>query len=194
MGKLVIVIWARLLGLTSAACSSLLYCPLREISQTDQSRSPHSTNTQDVLWATLWAFYYPKFFWDFIDGELGPRGLNPSERLNFFIKIIVTYPIVQTINLVLSLFTLLLEYPFPLLNRFKLSRSIPLRIVLHFLDFSFAMLLYQTIDGGVFHLVTGFVYFVAWLKGETLDIAGEGGGIGGRKELKEKTVGRVERI
>lgn len=31
-------------------------------------------------------------------------------------------------------------------------------------------------------------------KGETLDIAGEGGGVGGRKEAKEKTVGRVERI
>ncbi|GAA5961661.1 hypothetical protein JCM3765_000466 [Sporobolomyces pararoseus] len=136
MGKLIIVMWARLLGLTSASY---------------------------VLWATLWAFYYRKFFWDFIDGELGPQGLIPSDKVNLFIKMIVTLPIIRIINLVLSLFTILLEYPLPLFNRFKFSRSIPLRIFSHFLDFTFAMLLYQTIDGAVFHLITGFVYFVAWL-------------------------------
>ncbi|GAA5902739.1 uncharacterized protein JCM6883_007225 [Sporobolomyces salmoneus] len=148
MGKFIITMWARLLALTSASY---------------------------VLWATLWAFCYRKFLWDFVGGDLGSKGLIPSPKVELFIKEIVDFPVVQIINLLLSLFTLSIEYPLhSSLLRLKLFRSLPVRVALHFVDFGFAMLLYQTIDGGVFYLVTSLVYFVAWRKGETIGLDGEG--------------------
>lgn len=76
MGQLIISQWARLMALTSGAY---------------------------VVWASLWAFWYRKFFWDMLGAELGPTGLVPNQRVKVLVHVIVDVPVVQVVNLVSEL-------------------------------------------------------------------------------------------
>ncbi|GAA5851590.1 hypothetical protein JCM3766R1_000051, partial [Sporobolomyces carnicolor] len=114
----------------------------------------------------MWAISYRKCFWDFagVGATLGPHGLIPDERLRWIIdSTIVRTPIIQVVNLVLSAAVIVVEYPcLPLRSsRSKLYRSFTARIGLHLVSTAFALLLYQTIVGGFFHLVTSIIYLVA---------------------------------
>ncbi|TNY22455.1 hypothetical protein DMC30DRAFT_145228 [Rhodotorula diobovata] len=141
MGVLIWHDWARLLALTSACY---------------------------VGWATLWAFFYRKFFWDFVGASLGPEGLVPPPSAHFFVVVIVDFPVLQIINLVNALVTLALEWPFPPLKRLKLHRSLLLRVFLYTWCTFVASLVYQTAFPALFYLVTLFAYATALAKGEIM--------------------------
>ncbi|GAA5983489.1 hypothetical protein JCM11641_005826 [Rhodosporidiobolus odoratus] len=123
--------WARLLALTSGAY---------------------------VAWAGLWGCFYRKFFWDFVGGTLGPTGLIPPPSAAFLEKVIVDAPILQILNILNGLFTLTFEWsvkPFP---GTALHSSHAFRLVFYLWCAFLAILVYQTVDGGVFYLVTLFAY------------------------------------
>ncbi|GAA6023812.1 hypothetical protein JCM11491_000555 [Sporobolomyces phaffii] len=143
MGKFVVSTWARLLGLTSASY---------------------------VLWASLWALYHRKLFWDFIGGHLGPHGVIPSPKAGFLVKVIVDYPVVQLVNLILAVFLVALEYPVPFgsVGGTGLARSIRLRVAVYLVASALAGLVYQSVDGGVFYLITGVVYVVSARNGDEI--------------------------
>ncbi|GAA5881244.1 hypothetical protein JCM16303_004861 [Sporobolomyces ruberrimus] len=163
MRQSVLTTWARLLALTSATYA---------------------------LWASAWAIAYRKFFWDFIDGDLRSHGIVPSPKFEVLIRVIVEYPIVQIVNIILALLILALEFPVPFLRHTKLYRSISFKIGFNFLGFCCAMFLYQTVNGGIFFLITSLVYFVAFLKGEAIE-DDEKKGTGKGKSTKVGTVQRI---
>ncbi|GAA6004142.1 hypothetical protein JCM10207_002449 [Rhodosporidiobolus poonsookiae] len=141
MGKLVWHSWARLLALTSGAY---------------------------VAWAALWAFFYRKFFWDFVGGTLGPTGLIPPASAAFFIKVIVDAPILQVLNLLNGLFTLALEWPLNPLVGTAVHESHVFRLIFYFWSAFLAMFVYQTVDGGVFYFIAMLAYSRSLSKGEQI--------------------------
>ncbi|GAA6054045.1 hypothetical protein JCM3770_001337 [Rhodotorula araucariae] len=142
MGALVWHDWARLLALTSAVY---------------------------VGWAAVWAFFYRKYFWDFVGGTLGPNGLIPPPTAAFFVKTIVEIPVLQIVNLLNALSTLALEYPVPPLKKLKLHRSLGFRLGLYLwcaLTASMSAFVYQTAFAVLFYLITALAYARALAKGE----------------------------
>ncbi|BGP50110.1 hypothetical protein JCM10450v2_006021 [Rhodotorula kratochvilovae] len=147
MGFLVWHDWARLLALTSG-----IY----------------------VGWAAIWALFYRKYFWDFVGATLGPTGLMraaldpPPPSAAFFVKIIVDIPLLQMINLLNALFTLVLEWPLPPLKNLKLHQSIGLRVGLYLWSALAASFVYQTAFPALFYLITALAYARSLAKGESL--------------------------
>ncbi|KPV71639.1 uncharacterized protein RHOBADRAFT_56477 [Rhodotorula graminis WP1] len=166
MGVLIWHDWARLLALTSAF---------------------------SVGWAAIWAFFYRKFFWDFVGATLGPGGLVPPPSAAIFVKIIVDFPVLQVINLVNALVTLGLEWPLPPVARLKIHGSMSFRVALYIWctgaacelalpqtrasrpatisdtwTCSPAAFVYQTAFPALFYLVAAMAYGRALAKGETI--------------------------
>ncbi|GAA5842051.1 hypothetical protein JCM11251_001998 [Rhodosporidiobolus azoricus] len=131
MGILIWCDWARLLALTAGAY---------------------------VAWGALWGIFYRKFFWDFVGGTLGPDGLLPAPRAALFIKVIVDVPVVQIVNLLNGLFTLALEWPVKPLVGTAFHRSHGFRLMFYLWSSVLAILVYQTVDGAVFYLITLLAY------------------------------------
>ncbi|GAA5944610.1 hypothetical protein JCM3775_005850 [Rhodotorula graminis] len=141
MGVLIWHDWARLLALTSAF---------------------------SVGWAAIWAFFYRKFFWDFVGASLGPGGLVPPPSAAIFVKIIVDFPVLQVINLVNALVTLGLEWPLPPVARLKIHGSMSFRVALYIWCTGAASFVYQTAFPALFYLVAAMAYGRALAKGETI--------------------------
>ncbi|GAA5864893.1 hypothetical protein JCM3774_004263 [Rhodotorula dairenensis] len=131
MGMLVWHDWARLLALTSGAY---------------------------VTWAALWGFAYRKYFWDFVDGDLGPHGIVPPPAANVFVALIVDLPVFQVVNLVNGLLTLALEWPLPLIKRCKVYGSHWLRIGFYLWSALVAAFVYQTVMATIFYLISALAY------------------------------------
>ncbi|GAA5822599.1 hypothetical protein JCM10212_000328 [Sporobolomyces blumeae] len=135
MGRFVWKTWARLLALTSACY---------------------------VFWSSLWGVAYRKFSGDFLfDAKLGPHGLIPSPRVDFFLKAVVNFPVFQIVNVILSLATILLEWPVPGLAGTPLHRSFSLRIVLYSVSSILPLIVYQSVDGAVFYAISCSAYAIA---------------------------------
>ncbi|GAA5903327.1 hypothetical protein JCM6882_008136 [Rhodosporidiobolus microsporus] len=135
----------------------------------DWSRLLALTSGTYVAWAALWGIFYRKFFWDFVGGKLGPEGLVPSPNVAFFVKVIVDAPVLQILNLLNGLFTLALEWPLMPLMGTALHRSHAVRLVFYLWSAFLAILVYQTVDGGVFYLITLLAYARSLSKGEVID-------------------------
>ncbi|GAA5956210.1 hypothetical protein JCM21900_006838 [Sporobolomyces salmonicolor] len=141
MGTFIWHDWARLLALTSACFT---------------------------IWAAAWGIFFRKYFWSFVGGELGPEGLIPPPQAAFFVKTVVTLPLFQILILINGLLTLALEYPLPQLRGTKLHRSLALRVGFYLFAALPSMFVYQTVDGGVFYLVTSVACLRALRAGESL--------------------------
>lgn len=156
MGALILHQWARLVALGAGT-----YC----------------------AWASIWAFFFRKFFWDMIGGVLGPAGLIPPESSNFFITIIVTFPLVQIITLINGLLTIMIEYPLPPFNKESLPhRSHMFKAGFYFWCAFWAIMVYQTVDSSLYYLIAMGIYVKAQLNGEVFEVEGKrrGGGGGGK--------------
>ncbi|GAA5977849.1 hypothetical protein JCM10908_005120 [Rhodotorula pacifica] len=141
MGALVWHDWARLLALTSGAY---------------------------VAWAALWGFLYRKYFWDFVDGSLGPHGIVPPPAAIVFVKLIVDVPVFQILNLLNGLLTLVLEWPLAYIKSWKLYRSHWIRIGFYIWAALVAAFVYQTVMGTIFYLVAVLAYANSLRLGEQI--------------------------
>ncbi|KAM0790256.1 hypothetical protein ACM66B_005562 [Microbotryomycetes sp. NB124-2] len=121
-----------------------------------------------VIWAGAWGIMYRKFFFDFVGGHLGPHGLVPSQRLQFFVKTIVDLPVWQIVNIVNGILTLILESPLHLLKATFVHQIHFLRVALYLWAAACAAIVYQTVDASVFYLITCLVYCRSWAHGEPL--------------------------
>jgi len=134
-----------------------------------------------TVWASFWGFFYRKFFWDFVNGIMrDPGGIQPANQDAFFITIIVKAPIIQIITMLIAFFMLALEFPLPQLKGLAIHRSIPFRIVMLFFQAFFCILFYQGTNGAIWSLTAAACYTRAQLLGETMAVAKDNRGKGGR--------------
>ncbi|KAI9061785.1 hypothetical protein FKP32DRAFT_1528812, partial [Trametes sanguinea] len=77
-----------------------------------------------TIWASFWAFYFRKFFFDFVKGTLrNPGGVQPAASDTLFVDIIVKAPVIQILSMLLGFVYLALDYPAPFLKNTAIHRS-----------------------------------------------------------------------
>ncbi|OCH91438.1 hypothetical protein OBBRIDRAFT_818769 [Obba rivulosa] len=104
------------------------------------------TATVYTVWASFWALFYRKFFWDFIGGIVRtPGGIQPANNVSIFITLIVKAPIIPILSMILGFSLIALEYPLPLLKKSPIYRSFVVRIVALLIQAFLAVLYYQEI-------------------------------------------------
>lgn len=125
-----------------------------------------------AVWASLWGFFFRKFFWDFIGGILrSPGGLQPSPKFAVFITVIVKFPIVQILTMGLGITIVALEYPIPSLKGTAIHRSIALRVVLLIMQAAGAVLFYQGTNAALWSLIAAMFYIRALALREKMEEA-----------------------
>lgn len=137
MGKMIWHQWGRLMALTSGAWTA---------------------------WGGVWAIFYRKFLWDFIDGKLGPVGIIPPPEAASFINLIVKTPVLQFACIVNGLLTILIDWP--ILPDSFLYRNLVFKCVFLLQAGIIAGLLYQTADASVLYGITILAYVTALCKSE----------------------------
>ncbi|CAH7684796.1 hypothetical protein BY996DRAFT_4632465 [Phakopsora pachyrhizi] len=145
MGKLIWSQWGRLLAITSGFWTA---------------------------WGGLWGIFYRKYFWDFVEGKLGPAGIIPGPSAAPFLAVIVDLPLVQGLCILTGLLTVAFEWPlFP--NLF-VYQSLVFKVIFYVHAGILSALIYQSVDAAVFYFITILAYTVAISKGET--VRGKGAG------------------
>ncbi|KAK4626906.1 hypothetical protein CLAFUW4_05051 [Fulvia fulva] len=127
MGKLIKNHWARLIVLTAAAYQ---------------------------IAATLEAFFWPKFFFDFLTKNFD-RAVKPV-------------PILQIINLVIGFLTLAYEWPLNYVAGTSIHRSLEVRLMWLPLASLTSILLYQATNASLYYFIGIIVYFWAYSEGEVI--------------------------
>jgi len=134
-----------------------------------------------TIWASFWGFFYRKFFWDFVGGTLrDPGGMQPSPNAAVFITLIVKAPVIQIISMLLAFFIIAVDFPMPQLKSLAIHRSIVFRIVLLLFQVFFTILFYQGTNGAIWSLIAAGCYARAQILGETMEVAKDNRGKGGR--------------
>ncbi|KAJ7691258.1 hypothetical protein B0H17DRAFT_1063266 [Mycena rosella] len=134
-----------------------------------------------AVWASFFALFYRKFFWDFVGGILrDPGGLQPSASASIFITLIVKAPVIPIINMVVALFVLAVENPLPLLKDMSIRRSLILRVVLLVFQSFLSILFYQGTNAAIWSIVAIICYLRAIALGEKIEEAKANRGKGGR--------------
>jgi len=134
-----------------------------------------------TVWASFWAIFFRKFFWDFVGGTLrDPGGLQPANGAAIFITVIVKLPIIQTLAILTGLFMIALEFPLPQLKALSIHRSLILRPVMLLMQASLTILLYQGTNAALWSLIAAGCYGRALLKDEKMAEAKDNRGRGGR--------------
>ncbi|QRV82715.1 hypothetical protein RhiJN_10730 [Ceratobasidium sp. AG-Ba] len=138
------------------------------------------------VWAAFWGFFYRKFFWDFIGGQLmaPPKGAaNPfsggmitGPNSAPFVAIIVKIPLVQIFTLIMALTLALLEWPLPVMKKLPIYRSFVFRIVWLLLLAFISVLFYQGTNVAIYSLTAAIGYIRAQMKGEIMEEARENRG------------------
>ncbi|KAM0694493.1 hypothetical protein Q7P36_004848 [Cladosporium allicinum] len=137
MGKLIKNHWARLIILTSA-CYPILT----------------TTPNKDQLAGALEAFFWPKFFFDFL-----------TKNFDAAVKPV---PILQVLNVIIALVCLAYEWPLRWVAGSNLHRSMVARLLWLPLATLSAVLLYQTTNAALYYLIGCGVYFWAYSEGEVI--------------------------
>ena len=145
MGKLIKSHWARLIVLTAAACKPF-HRPVLNIPHT------HRPSHADHIAATLEAFFWPKFFFDFV-----------TKNFDAAVKPI---PILQTINMVLAILTFAYEWPLKYIAGSKIHTSLEARLLWLPLVCLSSVLLYQATNAALYYLIATGIYFWAFCEGE----------------------------
>jgi hypothetical protein len=134
-----------------------------------------------TVWASFFALFYRKFFWDFIGGTLrDPGGLQPAPSAAIFVTLIVKVPVIPIIAAVIALIILAVENPLPPIKSMSIYRSLVLRIVLLVFQSFFAVLFYQGTNACLWSLIAIFCYVRAIALGEKIEEAKANRGTGGR--------------
>nr|VWP00782.1 Phosphogluconate dehydratase (EC [Ganoderma boninense] len=134
-----------------------------------------------ALWSAYFGIFYRKYIFDFVNGILrAPGGVQPAASDSIFIAVIVKAPIVQILNMVLSLVYITLDYPAAFLKNTALHRSFPIRIVLLFLMTFLSILYYQGTNAAIYSFIAALCYARAQLKGEVMPEAKDNKGRRGR--------------
>ncbi|KAG5979025.1 hypothetical protein E4U55_005649 [Claviceps digitariae] len=102
--------------------------------------------------AAVEGFFWPKFFWDFL-----------TKNLDGAVKPI---PILQTLNLLLGLAMLALEWPLKLVAGSTLHRSLEFRLAVLPLTALVSILMYQSTNAAIYYVIGMVVYFWAYSEGE----------------------------
>jgi len=123
-----------------------------------------------LVWASIWAIFFRKFFWDMIGGKLGPHGIIPPASDAFFIDIIVNAPILQILNIVLGLITIAIERPLPGFRGTGFARSHVAKAVFYFFCSFTAILVYQSVDSALYYLTAMTMYLRAQSLGEIMEV------------------------
>lgn len=106
----------------------------------------------DQLAGALEGFFSPKFFFDFL-----------TKNFDAAVKPV---PILQVLNVVIALICLAYEWPLRWVAGTRLHRSMVARLVWLPLATLSAVLLYQTTNAALYHLIGCGVYFWAYSEGE----------------------------
>ncbi|GAD99337.1 conserved hypothetical protein [Paecilomyces variotii No. 5] len=104
--------------------------------------------------ASIEGFFWPKVFWDFL-----------THNLDGAVKPV---PILQILNLIMSLVGFAWEWPLKPLAGTMPHRSIELRLVIYPLSALICALMYQSGDAAVYYLIGVGVYFWAFSEGEVV--------------------------
>jgi len=139
------------------------------------------------VWASIWSFFFRKFFWDMVGGVLGPVGLIPPPSASIFIHLIVDIPLIQSITLINGLLTVIFEYPMkPIRVDSMVHRSHMFKVAFYFWCAIWASLPYQTVDSAVYYMIAMIIYLRAQISGEQFVLPngqrarGDGGGSTGK--------------
>ncbi|GKT41867.1 uncharacterized protein ColSpa_02048 [Colletotrichum spaethianum] len=97
-------------------------------------------------------FFWPKIFWDFLTKTLDPA--------------VKPVPILQIINILMSLFMVALEWPLVFIAGSSIHRSLEFRLIILPLTSLAAALIYQGTNAALYYLVGLVVYFWAYSEGE----------------------------
>ncbi|CAI0647027.1 hypothetical protein CGCF415_v008185 [Colletotrichum fructicola] len=104
--------------------------------------------------AALEGFFWPKIFWDFLTKTLDPA--------------VKPIPVLQIINLIMSVFMVALEWPMPLIAGSAIHRSLEFRLIMLPLTTLAAALIYQGTNAALYYLIALVVYFWAYSEGEII--------------------------
>ncbi|KAL6310409.1 hypothetical protein BKA93DRAFT_755966 [Sparassis latifolia] len=147
----------------------------------EYSRYVSLTATVYTVWASFFALYFRKFFWDFIGGTVrDPGGIQPSPKVAVFITLIVKVPVIPIISMLLGFAMIALEYPAPFLKGTALHRSIIVRIIALINQAFLAVLYYEGTNGALWSLVAAICYTRALALGEVMEEAKNNRGRGGQ--------------
>ncbi|EME83385.1 uncharacterized protein MYCFIDRAFT_88161 [Pseudocercospora fijiensis CIRAD86] len=104
--------------------------------------------------AALEGFFWPKFFFDWL-----------TKNFDAAVKPV---PILQIINLVVGIITLIYEWPVKFVAGSPIHRSLEVRLMwLPFASMS-AILMYQSTNPALYYFVATIVYFWAYSEGEVI--------------------------
>ncbi|OBZ71052.1 hypothetical protein A0H81_09034 [Grifola frondosa] len=147
----------------------------------EYSRYVSLSATVYTVWASFFALYFRKFFWDFVNGIVrNPGGVQPANSDSIFVTLIVKAPVIPIFSMVLGFGFIALEYPAPFLKGTAIHRSFPLRIVVLLLQAFLAVLFYQGTNGALWSIVAAMCYVRAQVLGEKMEEAKNNRGRGGR--------------
>ncbi|KAG5999141.1 hypothetical protein E4U43_002259 [Claviceps pusilla] len=104
--------------------------------------------------AAIEGFFWPKVFWDFL-----------TKNLDGAVKPI---PILQTVNLLLGLAMLALEWPLKFVAGSSLHRSLEFRLTVLPLPVLASILMYQSTNPAIYYVIGMVVYFWAYSEGEII--------------------------
>lgn len=104
--------------------------------------------------AAIEGFFWPKIFWDFL-----------TKKFDLVVKPV---PILQTINLLLGMGMLMLEWPLSIMTRLSLYNSLKLRLILLPIVAFTSLLMYQSTNPAIYYLIGMAVYLMAYNDGETI--------------------------
>ena len=112
----------------------------------------HTDESLDQVAASLEAYFWPKFFFDFLTKN--------------FDKAVKPVPILQTINLVLGLLNFAYEWPLDTFAGRYIHRSMEFRLLYYPLSCLSVVLLYQGTNAALYYLIGYAVFFWAYIEGE----------------------------
>lgn len=139
------------------------------------------TATVYTVWASFWAIFFRKFFWDFVGGIVrNPGGIQPASNVSIFITLIVKAPIIPIISMILGFGLIALEHPLPLLKSTPIYRSFVVRIIALLLQAFLAVLFYQGTNGALWSIIASICYMRAQALGEKMKEAKDNRGRGGK--------------
>lgn len=139
------------------------------------------TATCYTVWASIWAFVYRKFFWDFVNGTLrNPGGLQPAPQDAIFITLIVKAPVIPIFSMIIGFSIIAFEYPVPWVRGTSIHRSFVVRIIALLVQAVLAILWYQGTNGAIWSLTAALCWGRAIMLGEVMKEAKDNKGRGGK--------------
>lgn len=139
------------------------------------------TATVYTIWASFWAFFFRKFFWDFTAGIIrNPGGVQPASSISPFITVIVKAPVLPIFSMLIGFALVALEFPAPFMKGTSIYRSIVFRIIALLIQAFLAILWYQGTNGAIWSLIAAICYTRAQMLGEKMEEAKNNRGRGGR--------------